>query len=283
MIKTLKFFNPTTSSQRQVIRLNDPNLRKKSLIKNHTFGLKRCFGRNHSGKITVRHKGGGHKRKYRKINFYRVFYTNGIVTSIEYDPNRTANIASIFDTATKKYFYIIAPYNLSVGDIVKSGVNLKEFNLGYSSTLEKIPEYSIIHCLSIEKNKPATITRAAGGYAFLLKKCDKKHSIVQIPSGKKLLLSSKCLATIGMISNEFNFMTKIGKAGRSRWLNKRPSVRGVAMNPVDHPNGGGEGKKSGKKYTPWGKPNYKKKIKSRKSKLNNKKIAQEFLNVSNVE
>jgi large subunit ribosomal protein L2 len=280
MIKTLKFFNPTTSSQRQVIRLNDPNLAKKPLLKQETIGFKRHSGRNNSGKITVNHKGGGHKKRYRKINFYRLPTTNSIVTSLEYDPNRTANIASVFDTEKKKYFYIIAPYNLSIGDIIKSGINLKEFNLGYSSTLNKIPEYSIIHCLSLYKNKPAAITRAAGGYAFLLKKCDKKHAIVQITSGKKLLLSSKCLATIGMISNEYNFMTKVGKAGRARWLNKRPSVRGVAMNPVDHPNGGGEGKKSGKKYTPWGKPNYKKKKLVIKSKLH-KKIAEKFLDVLN--
>lgn len=278
MIKTLKFYNPITPSQRHVIRLNDPNLIKKPLIKQKIVGLKRNFGRNHSGKITIWHRGGGHKKRYREINFYRLAPTNGIVTSLEYDPNRTANIASIFDIEKKEYFYIIAPHRITVGNIVKSGINLKEFHLGYTTTLEKIPEYSIIHCLSKKKHKPAIYTRAAGGYAFLLKKSDKKHSIVQLPSGKKLMISSKCLATIGMISNEYNFMTKIGKAGRSRWLNKRPIVRGVAMNPVDHPNGGGEGKKSGKKYTPWGKPKCSKKKLSVKTKKQNK-IAESFISV----
>lgn len=240
----------------------------------------RCSGRNNSGKITVNHKGGGHKKRFRKINFYRLSSTYGIVTSLEYDPNRTANIASVFDLEKKTYFYIIAPNNLAVGDTIKSGVHMTELSLGDSSTLSNIPEYSVIHCLSIKMNKPAAVTRAAGEYAILLKQCGKKHSIVQIPSGKKLVLSSKCLATIGAVSNEFNFMTKIGKAGRSRWLNKRPSVRGVAMNPVDHPNGGGEGKKSGKRYTPWGKPNYKKKKLTLKSKLLNK-IAEQYSYILN--
>ena len=253
----LKFLKPTTSSQRHVTRLNNKNLNKKPLLKTKVKGLKNSSGRNNSGQITVFHKGGGRKRKYRKINFNRTFESTGIICSIEYDPNRSANIASVFDFIEKKFFYITAPINLTIGNIVKSGIKAG-FSNGNSLPLSEISVGNLVHNVSTKLFNPAQISRAAGTFSKLEEKT-LKHAKLKLPSGKHILIPLSSYATIGVVSNEFSFLTQNGKAGKSRWLNQRPTVRGVAMNPIDHPHGGGEGKKSGKDVSPWGKANKRKK------------------------
>lgn len=247
----LKNKKPVTPSQRQLVQPSRNNLKKKFLLKEYVKGLINSSGRNNSGKITVRHKGGGHKRKYRIINFFRTTPSTGIISSIEYDPNRNTNIASVFDTLTQTFSYIISPKNLKIGDIIKSGPNA-ETKIGHSLPISKIPVGSYIHNISPKAKKPAQISRAAGTFSKITEKT-LNYAKIELSSGERRLISVKCYATIGVVSNEFAFLTKLGKAGQSRWLNKRPNVRGVAMNPVDHPHGGGEGKKSGMGRTPWGK------------------------------
>lgn len=251
----LKFLKPTTSSQRQVIRLNKKNLTKQPLLKTKLKGFKNQAGKNNSGKITVFHKGNGHKKKFRKINFNRTSESTGIICSIEYDPNRSANIASVYNFSEKKFFYMIAPINLTVGNIVKSGIKA-ESNNGNSLPLSEISEGNLVHNVSTKQFKPAQISRAAGTFSIIEEKTLKKVRL-KLTSGERKLIPLNSYATIGIVSNEFSFLTQRGKAGKSRWLNKRPTVRGVAMNPVDHPHGGGEGKKSGKNVSPWGKTNKK--------------------------
>ena len=250
---TLQIANSTTPSQRNLVKLKQNNLRKKPLLKLNCVGTKNSAGRNNSGTITSYHKGGGHKKRYRKINFCRKTNSSGIITSIEYDPNRTANIASVYDYLNNEYYYILAPQNICVGDIVKSGVNA-EPKIGHSLPISKIPVGSLIHNINPKKSKKAQITRSAGTFSYLIEKTAKTARLL-ISSGEQRFISVECYATIGIVSNEFFFLTKLGKAGRSRWLNKRPKVRGVATNPIDHPHGGGEGKTSGgHSLTPWGKP-----------------------------
>jgi len=262
---TLKFLKPTTSSQRHLILLNRKNLSKKPFIKTRVKGLKKSSGRNNVGKITVRHKGNGHKQRYREINFSRNLNSTGIVTSIEYDPNRNSSIASVYDFFKNYFFYIVAPKNLEIGHIVQSGPEAEPMS-GNSLPISRIPEESFIHNVSPKVFSKAQISRAAGTFSVLKEKT-KNFARIQLSSGEQRLLSSKCYATIGIVSNEEFFLTKRSKAGQSRWLNKRPSVRGVAMNPVDHPNGGGEGKKSSKGFTQWGKPNKIGKTSRSKNKL----------------
>jgi large subunit ribosomal protein L2 len=263
----LESTKPVTPSQRQLIKLSRKTLKKRPLLKNSIKGKKNPSGRNNSGKITVKHRGGGHKKNYRIINFLRIYPSEGIVSSIEYDPNRRANIASIFDSLRSKFFYILAPKNLNVGDIIKSGKNANE-KIGHSLPLSEIPVGSYIYNISLKPSKLAQISRSAGTFSKLIEKT-LDHAKVEFSSGEQKLLSTKCYATIGIVSNELAFLTRLGKAGQSRWLNKRPKVRGVAMNPVDHPHGGGEGKKSGIGKTPWGKPkNKRKKKKKNKSTIN---------------
>ena len=194
------------------------------------------------------------KKKYRKIDFKRTRDSIGVVTTLEYDPYRTAFIASVYDFLNSKYYYIIAPKNLNIGNIVKSGFSAS-INLGHSLTLMKIPVGSFIHNISLKENRKAQLTRSAGTGAQLIEKTS-KYSRIVLSSGTHIFVSPNCLATIGTVSNEFSFFKTINKAGRSRWMNKRPTVRGVAMNPIDHPHGGGEGKSSGGRFsvTPWGKP-----------------------------
>lgn len=244
--------SPVTPSKRNLIFLSTKHLRKKPLLKKNIKGIVLHNGKNNSGKITVRHKGGGHKKKYRKINFKRTNISLGIICSLEYDPNRNANIASIYDTFTKMFSYILAPKNIKIGDIVKSGPNA-EPKLGNSLPLAEIPVGSYIHNISSNPSNPAQISRSAGTFSFLKEKTLINVKI-KLSSGEQKNISPQCYATIGIVSNELIFLTRLGKAGHSRWINKRPTVRGVAMNPIDHPHGGGEGKKSGKGKTPWGKP-----------------------------
>jgi len=262
---TLTFLKPTTPSQRHLIKLNRKHLRTKPVIKTKLIGLKNSSGRNHSGKITVRHKGSGHKRKYREINFSRTNKTTGIIISIEYDPNRSSNVASVYDFTKKNFFYILAPKKLSIGNIVESGLEA-ELHTGNSLPLFKIPEGSFIHNIAPTPTKEAQLTRSAGTFSILKEKTS-EYARIKLSSGEERLVSLQCYATLGILANEFHFLTRLGKAGQSRWLGKRPTVRGVAMNPVDHPHGGGEGKKSGKGFSPWGKPNKRFLKKRSKNKL----------------
>jgi large subunit ribosomal protein L2 len=250
---SLVFLKPTTPSQRRLVRLNREQLTQNPILKQNIIGQKTNSGRNHSGKITVRRKGGGHKKKFRKIDFLRNSKSIGIVISIEYDPYRTANIAAVFDFTKRNFFYILAPKKLSPGDIVESGFEA-ELHTGNSLPLFKIPEGSFIHNITLNPKKSAQITRAAGSFSILKEKT-RKFAKIKISSKEEKLVPIESYASIGIVSNEEYFLTQQGKAGQTRWLNKRPKVRGVAMNPVDHPHGGGEGKKSGKNFTPWGKPN----------------------------
>ena len=257
---------PITPSQRHLIRVNNKILSKKPFIKSNLIKTKTSSGRNNSGKITIRHKGGGHKKRYRKLDFHRIMNSEGIVCTLEYDPNRNANIASIYNYVNEEFYYILAPKDLKIGDIIKSGKKA-EVKIGHSLPITKIPVGSYIHNVSPRKNKKAQISRSAGTFSQLLEKT-LKYAKIQLSSGEQRFLSPDCFATIGIVSNDLAFLTQLGKAGQSRWKNRRPSVRGVAMNPIDHPHGGGEGKKSGKGKTPWGKNVKKGKTKNHKKITN---------------
>jgi large subunit ribosomal protein L2 len=224
-----------------------------STIKFKIKGLKNTSGRNNLGRITSYHKGGGHKQKYRKIDFNRV-HEIGIIMKIEYDPNRTAHIAAVFNYLSNNYFYIIAPKQLNRGDIVCSGQKAS-FRIGHSLKLNELPIGCYIHNLSLIPFQKGQLVRAAGTYAKLIEKSN-KFCKVELSSGEHRLIHLDCHASIGIVSNEENSLKILGKAGRARWCNRRPTVRGVAMNPIDHPHGGGEGKTSGgqSSVTPWGKP-----------------------------
>lgn len=257
---------PSTPSQRHLIQLSRNNLTKQPLLKKKIKTTNRSFGRNNSNRITVNHKGGGHKRRYREINFNRNKNSIGIVISIEYDPNRNSFISSIYDIENKTFYYILTPKNLKIGDIIKSGPNA-EPKIGHSLPVSNAPVGSYIHNISPTPHKHAQISRAAGTFSKITENT-LNYAKIELSSGETRLIPAQCYVTIGIVSNELIFLTKLGKAGRSRWLNRRPSVRGVAMNPIDHPHGGGEGKKSGKDKTPWGKNNKRGKT----SKSNNKLI-----------
>lgn len=231
--------------------LNKPTFCKpKSLLK----GLRNSSGRNNLGKITSYHKGGGHKRKYRKVCFGNTDNAVRIITSIEYDPNRNCSILSMCDLETKAYYYQLAPKGSRIGDIIKTGA-YAELRLGHSMVLHKMPAGSCLHCVSSLAHSSGTIARSAGTYAKLKTKTSLMAEIL-VSSGDLLTMPLTCNATLGTVSDNRSRATNRRKAGRSRWLNKRPIVRGVAMNPVDHPHGGGEGKTSGGRtsVTPWGKP-----------------------------
>jgi len=245
---------PATPSKRHLVRVNyrSLDLNKKPILKQSIKGKKNSSGRNHLGRITTFHRGGGSKKRYREVNFSRTFNSTAIVCSLEYDPNRSAYIAAIFDFVNSDFFYILAPQNLRIGDIVKSGLEL-EPSLGSSLPISEIPIGTSIHSISPKKFEKGKFSRAAGTFSVIKEKTDTQATI-QLSSGELKVISSKCFATVGEVSKQLHSFTQLGKAGRSRWLNKRPTVRGVAMNPIDHPHGGGEGKKSGRSRTPWGKP-----------------------------
>lgn len=247
----LKLSKPKTPSQRHTVKFCRKFLTKNPKLKSKIVGMKKQAGKSNKGQITVRHKGGGHKKRYRIIDFKRKTNVEGIIFSIEYDPNRNCNISAVFALSDSIFFYIITPLNLKIGDIIKSGNDI-ESKLGYALPLKEIPAGSYIHNIAVKKADKAVFTRSAGTYSILLEK-SKTHSKIKLSSNITKWVSNNCFATIGIVSNDFMFLTKKGKAGHSRWVGKRPTVRGVAMNPVDHPNGGGEGKKSGRKRTPWGK------------------------------
>ena len=222
------------------------------LLKSGNKGFVKSNGKNNTGKITCYHKGGGHKRSYRMINVLNQKYdTNGIITSIEYDPNRSCFVSSLFDFNRQKFFYVITHSNCSIGDIVRSGANA-ELYIGHILNLTDIPEGTVVCNISNSSSDVKKYSRSGGTYATISEKT-KTYCNVKLPSGKNKKLSLQGSATIGSVSIRPSSLLFTNKAGRSRWLNIRPTVRGVAMNPVDHPHGGGEGKKSGRKYTPWGK------------------------------
>jgi len=253
----LQKVKPTTWSRRQLVKLNQKslNISKKPLLKSKVEGKKNSSGRNNSGKITVFHQGGGVKKRYRKVDFNRKFTSTGVICSIEHDPNRNAFIASVFDFINKKFSYILAPQGLRIGDIVKSGLET-EPSLGSSLPIANIPIGTPIYNISPKLGSFAQISRSAGTFSVIKEKTE-KYAVIELSSGEQRYISSKCFASVGQVSKELHLLTRLGKAGQSRWLNRRPTVRGVAMNPVDHPHGGGEGKKSGNSRTPWGKPNKK--------------------------
>lgn len=260
----LKNFNPTTPSQRATVLVDRSHLWKGKPFKSLTEGLNKNGGRNNTGRITARRRGGGHKFKYRLVDFKRnKFDVSATVERLEYDPNRTAYIALIkYEDNT--YSYIIAPRHLKVGDKVISSKKA-DIKPGNTLPLSNIPIGTIVHNLELKPGKGAQLARSAGAYVQLAGR-DAGYSLVKLPSGETRMIKSECLATVGTVSNADHQNIKIGKAGRSRWLGKRPSVRGVAMNPVDHPHGGGEGRTSGGRHpvSPWGKPTKGKRTRSNK-------------------
>jgi len=217
--------------------------------------LSKTAGRNNTGRITCRHRGGGHRRHYRIIDFKRnKFDIPAKVATIEYDPNRTARIALLHYVDGEKR-YILAPDGLKVGDKILSGLNSVEVSLGNAMPLEKIPLGSFVHNIELKSGKGGQIARSAGTYGQVVAK-DGNYVHVKMPSNDVHLIRKECLATIGQVSNADHNLIQLGKAGRKRWLGIRPTVRGVVMNPVDHPMGGGEGRSSGGRHpvSPWGKP-----------------------------
>jgi len=219
-----------------------------------TKGLTKSGGRNNHGRMTMRRRGGGHKRRYRVIDFKRdKWNVPGRVAAIEYDPNRSARIALIhYKDGDKRY--ILCPQKLQVGDTVVTSRNA-DIRPGNCLPIVKMPLGTVIHNVELREGKGGQLVRSAGNGAQLLAK-EGDYAHVRLPSGEVRLVRTKCLATVGAVGNEEHYNIKVGKAGRVRWLGRRPKVRGVAMNPVDHPMGGGEGKSSGGRHpcTPWGKP-----------------------------
>ncbi len=219
-----------------------------------TRGLTKNGGRNNHGRITMRRRGGGHKRRYREIDFKRdKWNVPGTVVAIEYDPNRSARIALVHYTDGEKR-YILCPQRLLVGDTVVTSRNA-DIRPGNCLPIVKIPLGTVIHNVELKLGKGGQLVRSAGNGAQLLAK-EGDYAHLRLPSGEVRLVRTECLATVGAVGNEEHYNIKIGKAGRTRWFGRRPKVRGVAMNPVDHPMGGGEGKSSGGRHpcTPWGKP-----------------------------
>ena len=266
-IKTNK---PTSPGRRFQSSLTFEEITRKKAERSLLRPLKKTGGRNSTGRMTVRHRGGGHKRAYRLIDFKRD--KEGVparVASIEYDPNRSANIALLHYLDGEKR-YILSPNKLQVGDRVISGRDA-EIRIGNSVTLREIPLGTYIHNIELNIGHGGQLARSAGSHAQLMAK-EGKYAQIKLPSGEVRMVLQNCKATIGQVGNLDHEKISVGKAGRNRWLGKRPRVRGVAMNPVDHPHGGGEGKSSGGRHpvTPWGVPT--KGYKTRSNKRTDKMI-----------
>ena len=239
----LKTFKPITSAQRGLVLVDNSSLYKGKPLKKLTKGLNKSGGRNNYGHLTARRKGGGHKRKYRIIDFKRsVMDVPAVVERIEYDPNRSAHIALI-KYKDGDHSYIICPQKLKKGDEVISSKKT-ELNVGNCLELRNMPTDTLIHNIELKPGKGAQLCRSAGTYGQLIGK-DSEYAQIKLSSGEIRFVRAECRATIGMVSNPDKKNIKLGKAGRKRWLGIRPVVRGVAMNPVDHPHGGGEGRTSG--------------------------------------
>ncbi len=250
----LKKFNPTTPGRRGLVLVDRTGLWKGDPVKALTEGLTKKGGRNNTGRITARRRGGGHKRLYRVVDFKRrKFDVPAKVVRLEYDPNRTAFIA-LLEYEDGEISYILAPQRLEAGDTVVSGAK-SDIKPGNALPLASIPVGTIVHNVEMKPGKGGQIARSAGTYVQLVGR-DSGHALLRLGSGEVRMVRAECMATIGAVSNPDQANIKLGKAGRKRWLGKRPSVRGVAMNPVDHPHGGGEGRTSGGRHpvTPWGRP-----------------------------
>ncbi|MGB9698294.1 MAG: 50S ribosomal protein L2 [Thermodesulfobacteriota bacterium] len=266
----IKSYKPTSPGRRFQTVLDFAEITRREPEKSLLLPLKKTGGRNCYGRITSRYIGGGHKRLYRIIDFKRD--KHGIparVASIEYDPNRSAFIALLHYADGEKR-YILAPHNLQVGEILMSGENV-DIKPGNALPLKNIPLGTLIHNIELKKGKGGQIIRSAGTYGQLMAK-EGNYAHIKLPSGEVRMVHLECYATIGQVSNLDHENVSIGKAGRSRWLGRNPRVRGVAMNPVDHPLGGGEGKTSGGRHpvTPWGVPT--KGYKTRRNKATDKFI-----------
>ena len=261
---SLKHYKPTTPGQRGLIQVDRSELWKGGPVKSLTEGLKKTGGRNMYGRVTCRHIGGGHKRRYRMVDFKRTKRdVSATVERIEYDPNRTAFIALIkYDDG--ELSYILAPQRLAVGDKVISS-DSADIKPGNTLVMKKIPVGTIIHNIEMKPGKGGQMARSAGTYAQLVGR-DGPYVILKLTSGEIRKVRGECMATIGAVSNPDQKNINLGKAGRKRWLGVRPTVRGVAMNPIDHPHGGGEGRTSGGRHpvTPWGKPTKGAKTRDRK-------------------
>jgi len=261
----VKSYKPTTPTSRFKEVLISEEITPSKPPKKLVRGLKKWGGRNNKGSITVWQRGGGHKRKYRMIDFKRDKWDiPAKVSSIEYDPNRSSNIA-LLNYADGEKRYIIAPLGLKVGDTVMAGLKA-EISEGNCLPLESIPLGTIVHNIELKRGKGGQIARSAGASAQVIAK-EGNYVQIKLPSGEVRMIHKQCCATIGQVGNVEHSIVSLGKAGRSRWLGRRPHVRGVAMNPVDHPLGGGEGKSAGGRHpcTPWGKPTKGYKTRSTKS------------------
>lgn len=266
----IKQFRPITPSLRFKTAYTFEELTTKKPLKSLTISRKSSGGRNNFGRMTVRHRGGGHKRHIRVIDFKRD--KEGVpakVETIEYDPNRSSRIALLCYADGEKR-YIIAPVGLKVGDSVVSGMQV-DLRVGNALPLERIPVGTVIHNIELRRGRGAQLARGAGSSVQLTAK-EGGYAQIRLPSGEVRLVRQECYATIGQVGNIEHENIQLGKAGRARWLGRRPSVRGVAMNPVDHPLGGGEGKSSGGRHpvSPWGMPT--RGYKTRKPKTSDKLI-----------
>jgi large subunit ribosomal protein L2 len=261
----LKTYKPTTPSTRQLVLVDRSSLYKGKPVKGLTEGLTKSGGRNNYGRVTARFIGGGHKRTYRIIDFKRAkFDVAATVERIEYDPNRTAFIALLkYDDG--ELAYILAPQRLAAGDKVIAGASV-DVKPGNAMPLQAMPVGTIVHNVELKPGKGGQVARSAGGYAQLVGR-DQGMAILRLNSGEQRIVHGSCMATVGAVSNPDHGNINLGKAGRKVWLGKRPHNRGVAMNPVDHPHGGGEGRTSGGRHpvSPWGKPTKGKKTRSNKS------------------
>ncbi len=261
----LKSYNPTTPSQRQLVIVDRSELWKGKPVKKLTEGLTKKAGRNNTGRVTARRRGGGHKQSYRLVDFKRrKFDSVGTVERLEYDPNRTAFIALV-TYEDGEQAYILAPQRLGAGDKVVAGERV-DVKPGNAMPLRSIPIGTIVHNVELKPGKGGQLARSAGTYVQIVGR-DAGYALLRLASGEVRMVRSECMATIGAVSNPDQQNINLGKAGRNRWLGKRPAVRGVAMNPVDHPHGGGEGRTSGGRHpvTPWGKPTKGKKTRSNKA------------------
>lgn len=261
----LKTHDPITPGRRGLVLVNRAELWKGKPEKSLTEGLTGKGGRNNNGRTTARRQGGGHKRRYRVVDFKRrKFDVPAKVERLEYDPNRTAFIA-LLRYEDGELAYILAPQRLKVGDTVVAGERT-DVKPGNAMPLRSIPVGTIVHNVELKAGRGGQMARAAGTYVQIVGR-DAGYALMKLSSGEVRMVRAECMATIGAVSNPDQGNIKLGKAGRKRWLGKRPEVRGVAMNPIDHPHGGGEGRTSGGRHpvTPWGKP-----TKGAKTRRNNK-------------
>jgi large subunit ribosomal protein L2 len=266
----LKTYKPNTPGQRQLVLVDRSGLWSGKPVKSLTEGLSKSGGRNNHGRTTSYNRGGGHKRSYRFVDFKRLKQDMpATVERLEYDPNRTAFIALV-RYEDGELSYILAPQRLKVGDTVVAGAQA-DVKPGNAMPLSAMPIGTIVHNVEMKPGKGGQMARSAGTYAQLVGR-DQGYALLKLKSGETRLVRGECMATVGAVSNPDHMNISIGKAGRSRWLGRRPTVRGVVMNPVDHPHGGGEGKTSGGRHpvTPWGKP-------TKGKRTRNNKATQKFI------